>query len=446
MPTKTAATITNAPKATRTRVPQPTFAVERFTLDNGLRVVLSPDRSAPTVGIAVTVDVGFRSEPEGRTGFAHLFEHLMFQGSVNLEKGLYDKLTMGNGGINNGSTSFDFTNYIMQLPSNALELGLFINADCMLGLNLTAEALQNQIDVVKEEIRVNVMNRPYGGFPWIDLPQVMYRTFNNAHNGYGSFEDLESATEADAADFFERYYSPANAVLAVTGDLDVDETRRMVERHFGKVPSRPVTPVPNFSEPLPESERRSSKVDRLAPMPATAVGYRVPDPIGRFREYCATVLLCDLLAAGDSSRLYQRLVKQDRSVNQLYGTVGSFGPFQEREPTMLQVVAIHPDAVTQTVLDAIDEEVERVAEGVGTEEVERVLTGLVSGFLRSLDDRMERAVTMGILELQHGRAELVNELPAALADVSASQVAEAAESWLVPNRRAVLELHPGAAS
>ncbi len=427
---------------------QPSFAVERFTLDNGLRVVLSPDRSAPTVGMAVTYDVGFRSEPEGRTGFAHLFEHLMFQGSVNLEKGLFDKLIMGNGGVNNGSTRFDFTNYIAQVPSNALELTLFILGDCMLGLNLTQEALQNQIDVVKEEIRVNVMNRPYGGFPWIDLPAVMYRTYNNAHNGYGSFVDLESATAEDAAEFFEQYYAPANAVLAVAGDLDVDDTHAMIERHFGGVDPRPVAPLPDFGEPLPESERRTTRVDPLAPMPAIAVGYRVPDPVARFDDHCATVLLCEALCEGESSRLYQRLVKQDRFASHVYGTVGSFGAFQMRDPSMLELVAFHPGGTAQQVLDAIDEEAERIAMGsnggaVGQEELDRARTGHVSNFLRSLDTLIERASTMGIFELEHGRAELVNELPSALARVTPAQVTEAAESWMAPNRRAVVELRPG---
>src|SRR5688572_14564060 len=174
------------PTATKVKkkIPKPALAVERFKLANGLRVVLGQDRSAPTVAITVNYDVGFRSEPEGRTGFAHLFEHLMFQGSEHLEKGEADKLIEGNGGVMNGSTSSDYTNYISMLPSNALELGLFLEADRMRSTRIDAESLQNQIDVVKEEIRVNVLNRPYGGFPWIDLPPIMFESFNNAHNGY----------------------------------------------------------------------------------------------------------------------------------------------------------------------------------------------------------------------------------------------------------------------
>ena len=161
---------------------------ERFTLPNGLRVVLAPDRSAPVVGVAVVYDVGIRSEPEGRTGFAHLFEHLMFQGSANLEKLAHFRHVQGAGGTFNGSTHLDYTDYFEILPSNALERALFLEADRMRGPRLTEENLRNQIDVVKEEIRVNVLNRPYGGFPWLKLPPVMFDTFPNAHDGYGSFD------------------------------------------------------------------------------------------------------------------------------------------------------------------------------------------------------------------------------------------------------------------
>jgi predicted Zn-dependent peptidase len=260
--------------------------------------------------------------------------------------------------------------------------------------------------------------------------------------------DLESATAEDAAEFFEQYYAPANAVLAVAGDLDVDETHAMIERHFGGVEARPVTPLPDFGEPLPESERRATRVDPLAPMPAVAVGYRVPDPVERFDDHCATVLLCETLCEGESSRLYQRLVKQDRIASHLYGTVGSFGSFQMRDPSMLELVAFHPGGTAQQVLDAIDEEGDRIATGakdgrVEEDELARARTSHVSNFLRSLDTLIERASTMGIFELEHGRAELVNELPAALARVTPGQVAEAAESWMVPNRRAVVELKPG---
>jgi zinc protease len=429
------------------RLPRPKLAIERFTLPNGLRVVLSPDRSAPVVGIAVYYDVGFRSEPEGRTGFAHLFEHLMFQGSVNLEKGEADRLIEGNGGIMNGSTHPDFTVYISQLPSNALDLGLFLEADRMRGARIDDDNLRNQIDVVKEEINVNVNNRPYGGFPWIDLPPVMFTTFNNAHNGYGSFVDLEAATVADATDFFGRYYAPGNAVLAVAGDLDPAATRALIEGHFSGIAARPVPPLPDLDEPLPTTERRAQKPDPLAPMPALAAAWRVPDPIADVEEFLAAVVLAEVLAGGEASRLYQRLVKTDRVAADLGGTIGAFGdPFEMRHPTTLEILVWHPGGSAQTVLDAIDEEISGVIDSVAEDEVDRVVTSLVSGHLRQLDNVLQRAMAVGLLEQQRNLAELANDLPGLLGDVTAAAVASAADRWLRGTGRAVLEVVPGAAS
>ena len=438
------ATLLDVPR--RPALPRPRLAVERFALDNGLRVVVSPDRSVPTVGIAVFYDIGFRSEPVGRTGFAHLFEHLMFQGSASLDKGEADRLIEGNGGVGNGSTHADYTNYITQLPSNALDLGLFLEADRMRAARLTDETLRNQIEVVKEEIRVNVLNRPYGGFPWIDLPPVMFKTYNNAHNGYGSFVDLESATTDDAADFFRRYYCPANAVLSVAGDLDADEARALIERHFGDIPRRRPPARPDFSEPPPKSERRQATVDRLAPLPAIALGYRIPDPIGKLGEYLPVVVLGDLLAGGEASRLYQRLVKRDRTATHAFGMVGTFGdPFDVRDPTMLQLLAyLPPGTPLDVVLEGIDDEIGELTQGVPGDEVDRVVTGLASEWFRQLDNVLERAMVIGVLEQQRKRPELVNELPALLADVTPDAVAGAAEAWLRGRGRAVLEIIPGA--
>src|SRR5690242_11306974 len=301
------------------KIPATKYPVERFTLDNGLRVVLTPDRSAPVVGVAVVYDVGIRSEPEGRTGFAHLFEHLMFQGSENLEKLAHFRHIAGSGGTFNGSTHLDYTDYFEILPSNALERALFLEADRMRGPRLNEENLRNQIDVVKEEIRVNVLNRPYGGFPWLKLPPVMFSTFPNAHDGYGSFDDLEAATVADAADFFERYYAAGNVVLSVAGDFDMARGVELVETHFGDVPARSAPVRPSFTEPDLTSERRSSYRDALAPLPAVAAAWRVPDPISEFSAYLPYVVLAEVLTDGDASRLVGRLVLKDRSVTTVGG-------------------------------------------------------------------------------------------------------------------------------
>jgi predicted Zn-dependent peptidase len=416
-------------------------------LDNGLRVLLAPDRSAPVIGVGVLYDVGMRSEPVGRTGFAHLFEHLMFQGSAHLEKLDHFRYVQASGGTFNGSTHFDYTNYHELLPSNALERALFLEADRMLSPRITEENLANQLEVVKNEIRVNVMNRPYGGFPWLVLPSVLFDTFANSHNGYGDFADLESATVADARDFFARYYAPGNAVLVVAGDLDVDETLAMIDKHFGAIGKRRVPKRPNFREPPLTAERRSTHDDQHAPIPAVALGYRVPDPVRKLDALLAHVLLTEALTDGDASRLQQRLVHRDGLVTDIGAYVGEFGdPFDERDPTALTVTAHYPDASSlDRILAAIDEEIGDIAEnGVPDAELDRVRTRLVSGMLRELDSVMSRTLDLAKFELIHGRAELLGELPARFAAISAADV-QAAAALLRPDNRAVVELVAGGA-
>ena len=432
----------------RAKAPKLALPVERRQLDNGLRVVLSPDKSSPTIAVAVYYDVGFRSEPEGRSGFAHLFEHLMFEGSATLDKMDHARLVQGSGGTFNGSTSSDFTNYFEALPSTALELGLFLEADRMRAVRLNEETLENQIAVVKEEIRVNVMNRPYGGFPWIYLPPVMFKHWNNAHNGYGSFEDLEAATVADAADFFHRFYTPSNAVLAVVGDLDVDDAMALVERHFGPLEGRAVPERVRFAEPLPVGEHRAVHHDAMAPTPAVGLGYRVPHPILEFDDYLATVVLADILAEGRAARLYRHLVQERRLASHVSAYVGTFGNALEmRDPTMMQVLAYFaPDVTVNQIVDAVDEVVGEIITGLDDAEVERVTTALASGMIARLDNFVQRALTLAVTEQQRQKPELVNDLSTTLFEIDAKRVIRAADEWLRPARRAVLELVPGAAS
>ena len=428
-------------------LPSPSFDLHHVTLSNGLRVVLAPDRSAPVVGIAVLYDVGIRSEPEGRTGFAHLFEHLMFQGSANLEKLEHFRYVQSSGGMFNGSTHFDYTNYFEALPSNALERGLFLEADRMLSPRITEENLANQIAVVKEEIRVNVLNRPYGGFPWLELPPVLFDTFPNAHNGYGGFVDLESATVEDATDFFHRYYAPANAVLAVAGDLDVDETVELIEKHFGGIPKRRRPVRPDFGEPPLASERRAVTTDAHAPIPAVAIGYRVPDPVAQLDEHLAGVLLSEILTEGDASRLQRRLVHRDRLVTDVSAYLGEFGdPFDERDPTAFTITAHYPNPESlERILAAVDEELARVAaDGLEPGELDRVRTRTVSVLFREMDAVLSRALEFAKFELIFGRAELISELPDRLTAVTGADV-QAAAAALSPERRAVVELIAGGA-
>jgi zinc protease len=427
-------------------VPSP--RVHRLTLGNGLRVVVAPDRSAPVVGVAVYYDVGFRSEPEGRTGFAHLFEHLMFQGSARVGKMEHPRLIQGSGGTMNGSTHPDFTNYFQAMPSNALELTLWLEADRMRSPAVTEENLANQVAVVQNEIRVNVMNRPYGGFPWILLPPVAFDTFANAHNGYGDFSELEAASVRDAEDFFRRFYTPANAVLALAGDCDADEAFDLVRKHFGDIPARRTPRRPTFTEPPLTAPRRAEQVDPLAPTPAVAIGWRAPDPAREVEASMATVVLAELLAEGDASRLVERLVLRDRIAISAEAYLGVFGdPFEQRDPQLFTVTAMHPSAVdVTTVIAAVQDEIDRVAsDGVPADELERVQARLRAQMLRQADQVLSRTQHLAMFEQQRGRAELVWELPGLLDAVTAQDVQRAAKR-LTADSASVLVLRAGAAA
>jgi len=432
-------------RSTSVKIPSTRYPVERFTLPNGLRVVLTPDRSAPVIGVAVVYDVGIRSEPEGRTGFAHLFEHLMFQGSSNLEKLAHFRIVQGSGGTFNGSTHLDYTDYFETLPANALERALFLEADRMRGPRLTEENLRNQVDVVKEEIRVNVLNRPYGGFPWLKLPPVMFDTFPNAHDGYGSFGDLESATVADAQNFFERYYAAGNAVLAVSGDIDTAATTALVEQHFGDVPARSAPQRPSFNEPDLTAERHKSYVDNLAPLPAVASAWRVPHPVDDFAGYLPYVVLAEVLTDGDASRLVQRLVQRDRTATSIGGYIGFLGePYEVRDPTALLLQAHLPaEGEVEKVLDTIAEECDRIAtDGLVDGELARTQARMATHLLRETDAVLGRALRMAVLEEQRGDPGLINELPRLIGEVTEEQVIAAAAT-LRADRRATIEVQPG---
>jgi zinc protease len=415
----------------------------RFTLPNGLRVVLAPDDTSPVVGVSVHYDVGFRSEPEGRTGFAHLFEHLMFQGSESLEKLAHFRHVQSSGGTFNGSTHPDYTDYFMVLPSAGLERALFLEADRMRAPKLTEENLRNQIDVVKEEIRLNVLNRPYGGFPWILLPPVLYQTFPNAHNGYGDFTDLEQATLADCAAFFDTYYAPANAVLTVAGDFTIDEVTKLIEKHFGDVPARPAPVRPSFAEPPPAGQLRGEHIDPHAPLPAIAIGYRVPDPMNELDGYLATLVLASVLADGDGSRLKQRLLHREPLVTDLNAGCGLFGPFEARDPDTFTITAVHSPAVgVDRLLAAIDEELEKLAaDEPSAEELAKVTARWAASLHREHDRLVARTLALGAFELLYGDPALVYELPERLSGVNQAAVAAAAKS-LRPDSRAVLSIKP----
>jgi len=423
----------------------PTLELHRTELANGLRVVVAPDHSTPVVALSVVYDVGFRSEPEGRTGFAHLFEHLMFQGSANVAKMEHARLVQGAGGVFNGHTRPDLTSYFEALPASALELALFLEADRMAALELHQQNLENQIAVVQEEIRVNVLNRPYGGFPWIDLPALAFDTFANAHNGYGSFEDLQHATLDDAAGFYHDYYAPANAVVVVAGDCAADPTVELVARAFGGIDARPAPSRPSFAEPPLAADRYRSQHDPLAPSPAVVYGLRAPDPVHDTDRLLATAVVSALLASGDASRLRRRLVHHEQVVTDLACYTGTFGDaLSMRDPALFQVLLFHPGRRPEEALRrAVVEEIERLAEqGPEPEELARIASSATADRWREMDQIVERAQALADATVLHDRPELVAEIPRRIEAVSADDV-RAAAAALAAQHLAVLQVLPG---
>jgi predicted Zn-dependent peptidase len=273
----------------------------------------------------------------------------------------------------------------------------------------------------------------------------MFDTFPNAHDGYGSFTDLESATVADAEEFFQRYYAAGNAVLTVAGDFDVAVATTLIEEHFGDVPDRPAPRRPDFAEPDLTAERRESYTDRLAPLPAVAAAWRIPDPIADLDGYLPYVVLAEVLTDGDASRLVERMVQRDRSVTSVGGYIGFMGePFAVRDPTALLLQAhLPPGGDVGKVIVAIEEECERIAtDGLAPQELARTQARMATHLLRDTDAVLGRGLQMAVLEQQRGAPELVNSLPRLVAEVTEEQV-RAAAARLTADRRASIEVVPG---
>ncbi|TYT25258.1 insulinase family protein [Luteimonas viscosa] len=413
-------------------------------LDNGLTVVVSEDRSSPVIGVSVVYGIGMRLEPRNRTGFAHLFEHLMFEGSENAPEGVFDRVITGGGGRNNGSTRPDFTNYIEIAPSSAIEPILWLEADRMTMLDFNPATLKNQQDVVKEEIRVNVQNQPYGGFMWLDVGFNAFEKWENNHDGYGSFEDLESATLDDVKAFHRDYYGPNNAVLGLAGDITPEQGFALAEKYFGEITARPVPEGPDFSEGLNTKEKRIQQPDKLAQVPAIAMSWKMPDRGSR--DQPAMSVLGALLANGDASRLYQGLVKGRElalNVDSLYGLTSEW---EYNGPTLFTVFALYkPTTDADAVVAAVDEEVAKiVAEGVDNATLARIKTQLLADWYNGMESFVSRADNLAKLQLLWGDANVANEIPGWIDAVSSQDVQRAASTYLTAANRTVIDRVPEA--
>ena len=419
-----------------------------YKLPNGLRVILSPDSSAPTVVTAVYYRIGFRIEPKDRTGFAHLFEHMMFQGSQNLGKMEFIKLVQENGGTLNGSTRFDFTNYFEILPSNKLETALWAEADRMKGLAVTGDNLKNQQGVVGNEVKVNVLNQPYGGFPWLWMPQYANENWYNAHNFYGDLKDIEAAKLDEVGLFFKTYYSPNNAALAVVGDFDPEQAKSFIEKYFAAIPMSKVPPVPDLTEPRQEKEKTATRKDALANRPAVAFSYHVPER--NTPEYYAMGLLDQMLVQGNDSLLYQELVKKRGYTGEVSGGINELGNmFDYYGPMLWTVSLIHdPTVSTEQILAACDTVIDQLqSKPVEQEVLNRNLTKLRSSLYDAMTQfagfgRADLLASFALFDDDPGR---INLLESNFHKVTPDLIQRTAKEYLRKANRTVLTIEPGAA-
>jgi predicted Zn-dependent peptidase len=414
-------------------------------LANGLTVVVSEDHSAPTFGLCLAYRIGFRLEPKGRTGFAHLFEHMMFEGTPNSPKGTLDKVIEGGGGILNGSTRYDYTNYVETAPVSALDAILWLEADRMKTLDFSDRNLRNQQEVVKEEIRVNVKNKPYGLFFWTDLAGKAFDKWENAHDGYGSFEDLDAAKVKDVESFFHSFYTPGNAVLAIVGDVTPAEVFAKVEKYFGSLPARETPKRPDVTENLNTAERHLDQTDPLARVPAVAVGWKLPQRGAK--DHVAAAVLGDLLVGGgEASRFYQGLVKGKELLLQVSGGANwpLDSPWDSDGPMLLVVFGLYkPTPSAKAVVGAMNEEIEKIAKnGVPADELARTKTKMVSDLYSNLELPLNRATSLCLAQMFTGNAASINELPAKIEAVTSQDLARVATTYLTTANRTVVDRKP----
>ena len=415
-----------------------------YKLPNGLKVVISEDHIAPVVTVAVYYNIGFRVEPKGRTGFAHLFEHMMFQGSENVKKFEHAKFVEANGGSLNGSTRLDHTNYFETLPSNRVEMGLWLESDRMRSLDVTAENLKNQQNVVSEEVRVNVLNQPYALFEWLDLWINANQNWYNAHNFYGDLTELEAATLEDVRSFFKSYYAPNNAVLTVVGDVNTEEVKKMIEKHFGGIPSANVPAKPDITEPSQTKEKRLAQTDKLAKLPALAVGYHLPDQ--KSADFAPMVLLNLIMQGDDSSRLYQRLVKEKEMTLDLTGGVnlGLGNEFDYDGPMLLTTRATYkPGVKADSVIAGLDAVIaDIVAKGVTAKELADAKVRFRSSYYDQLESGFGKANLLASFALFRDEPALINTSLQSFENVTAAQVKAVAAKYLVATNRTIIDRVP----
>ena len=414
----------------QTSVPAIKFSETR--LANGLRVIVSEDRAAPVYSIVVHYLVGSKDERKGRTGFAHLFEHMMFKGSENVGPGEHFMQVFINGGTMNGTTNKDRTLYFETLPSNQLDLGIFLEADRMKSLAITRENLDNQRNAVQEERRLGLDNQPYGRTAEV-IDTLAYDNPAYEHSVIGSMEDLNAASVEDVASFFKTYYAPNNAVLAIVGDVDTKATLEKVRQQFESIPSQPAPPQTDLTEPPQTAERRERVDDALARLARMDMVFKVPPRLAPDDD--ALQVLGTVLSSGRSSRLFQKIVREQ----QLAPNVGAFRD-GAIGPGLFRVVGtVTPGKTAEALEAAVLAELERVKnEPIAEWELEKARNNAKRAVVGGLTSSLQRAIQLAEFAASYGDANLINQRVERLMKVTAADVQRVARTYLTAANRTVV--------
>jgi predicted Zn-dependent peptidase len=419
---------------------------EKYKLPNGMRVVLARDTAVPVVAIYMVYDVGARAEEKGHTGLAHLFEHMMFEGSANIGKGEHFRYIAANGGETNGSTHLDYTDFFDTLPSSRLALGLWLESDRMRSLTITEENLKTQKEAVRQERRRNYDSQPYRTIYAEQWPALIFGNFNNTHAGLGSFEDLNRAGVDEVAQFFKTWYAPNNAVLAISGDFETAAVKKLVSDYFGDIAAQPQPKRPDLTE-APRTEGRTATVrDANARVPAVVMGW--PAPPRHSTDWYALNVLDAVLTSGESARLKLDMVKGSQSLLQADSGVGwpTATAVDFKEPACYAAILIHKPTFTGVeTIDKFQSEIDHIVrDGVGTSELERVKAVMRFQKANSMQTVLSRARLLGIYELMDGDAGFADRDYANLFAVTSEQIQAAAKKYLPAARRDALIVEQGA--
>jgi predicted Zn-dependent peptidase len=433
---KKASAATNPSKAVKS------FDIEfkEFRLKNGLRVLLAEDHSAPTFSICVTYNVGSRDERPGRTGFAHLFEHMLFQGSENVGKGEHFILIQQNGGSANGTTNADRTNYFETLPANQLELAIFLEADRMRAPAITQANFDNQRATVQEERRQSYDNRPYGK-TFETVIDLVYENFPYKHSTIGSMQDLNAATVEDAEAFFRTYYAPNNAALSMVGNFKIEQALALIEKYFGRIPAQEPPAAPDMTEPEQQAERRKILTDDFAQTPRMDIVFKIPP--ANTPDWYALEMLGRVLSSGASSRLYQKFVKEKELALSV-----SADAIERRGPsTFWFSVMARPNSNLGELERLLFEEIDRVQEVPVTDaELSKVRMQLRRQRAQQLYSTRARANALGHFAVYYNDANLINNVWQNYERVSSADLRRVARKYFTQSNRTVVTTLPKSAA